>query len=84
MNLGDCPECDHLRCFDCDVKTHVVLEAKEEEDTKTHEIATRVPGTEHEARRGRHLHLHGDLDVSEVAETLPSSVLIPQLAPTSL
>lgn len=35
ISLGDCPNCKHSRCMDCDVKSHLLSHAEiEEENTK--------------------------------------------------
>ena len=32
MTLGDCPQCSHSRCIDCDVKSHIASDAEIEEE----------------------------------------------------
>ena len=32
MTIGDCPNCQHARCIDCDVKGHVATDAEVEEE----------------------------------------------------
>lgn len=40
--LGDCPNCEHIRCMDCDVKSHTATDAEiEEENMKIVNASTR-------------------------------------------
>lgn len=34
MASGDCPQCDHARCIECDVKSHIATEAEEDKESK--------------------------------------------------
>lgn len=50
VTLGDCPRCDHPRCIDCDVKSHVALETENEEEwKKTARSATMAEGAARES-----------------------------------
>lgn len=78
MTSGDCPQCGHSRCFDCDVKSHVASPAEKDEENKKLQRVARGVGSSQALQQPR-----GISGPSEPCETPPGIVSRPQYPPIS-
>jgi hypothetical protein len=57
MRLGDCPNCRHARCLDCDVKSHAATASEiEVQEAKETGAANDGQGRSHEGQSPPHRH----------------------------
>ena len=45
MTLGDCSQCGHTRCLECEVKSHLTTETERREENKKKDESTPVPSS---------------------------------------